>query len=277
MTKAKDAPAARIDSIMERASHALVERRYFDAERLCLDALELAHRDGVYERMARICLPLQEARRQKRDLAADAREVFLIDDQLPKPGKLHPGCYLVRPPRVGLDGRLLREMADHKQVPIIVLVREPTTRTGMWPIVALGPVTVRTHVAAPEPAAAPASPANRKGKGVKKRSVAAPMPAEPASVSAGDPLPQVEWFLAACEALGDAAIASVDPARGAVGRVEDLLMRVAACPDHEKLHQALAAACEAAARIPEKERRRAAAPIDELGDEDDDGSESADD
>ncbi|MFN3311207.1 MAG: ABC transporter permease, partial [Thermomonas sp.] len=45
-------------------------RDYFAAERLCLEALELAHKACDYERMARICLPLQEARRQKRDLAA---------------------------------------------------------------------------------------------------------------------------------------------------------------------------------------------------------------
>lgn len=272
MSKTKEAPGERIDAIMERASHALVERRYFDAERLCLEALELAHREGDYARMARICLPLQESRRQKRDLAADAREVFIIDDQLPKPGKLHPGCYLVRPPRVGLDGRLLREMADHKHVPIIVLVREPTTRAGLWPIVALGPVTIRTHVKPPEPP----PPKKPKASGKKKPAPAsAPVAGAPGLVE--DILPPVEWFLSASEQLGDAAIGTVDPARGVVGRVEDLLMRLAAFPDHEKLHQVLAEACEAAARAPEKERRtKPSNLLDELDDEEGE-SEPADD
>lgn len=40
-------------------------------------------------------------------------------------------------------------------------------------------------------------------------------------------------------------------------RVEELLMRLQALPNHEKLHQALLAACEEAALLPAHERERA--------------------
>ncbi|MGD9690462.1 MAG: hypothetical protein AB7K52_12050 [Phycisphaerales bacterium] len=244
MTRTSEAPEARIDAIMNKASRALVERRYFDAERLSVEALEAAHALRDYERMARICLPLQEARRQKRDLAADAGDVFVIEGELPKPGKIRAGCYLVRPPRVGLDGRMLREMCDAREAPAIVLVREPTTRSGTWPVVALGPVTIRAYV--PPPAAR----AERRRGSKRSAGVSAV-----GAAGTAEPVPDVAWFLAASEALGDAALASLDPGRAALSRIDDILARLQTHPNHEKLHQALIAACETAARLPERERR----------------------
>ncbi len=238
MTRVRDNTAQRVDTLMEEASRALMARDYFLCEARCLEAMDLAHRDHDYERMARICLPMQEARRQKRDLAADCEQVFVIDDQLPNAAKLQPGCYLVRPPRVGLDGRMLREMLDHAHVPAIVLVREPTTKAGLWPVVALGPATVRTKVPPPERSA--------KRRRVRKGAVAARHEADSPEVA----IPPVAWFLAANEALCEAALAAVDPARPVLARIEALLLRLGALPDNEKLHQALAAACTEAAALP---------------------------
>jgi hypothetical protein len=246
---------AKIDEAMERASVALAARRYFEAERLCVEAMGLAHQRRDYERMARICLPLQEARRQKRQLALDAGEVFVIDQELP--AKPKPGLYLVRPPRVGLDGRMLREMADEAEVPVVVVVREPRTRAGLWPVVALGPITLRTRV---EP---PAAPVAETGKGKKGSKAGAAGPAgaggaagagrpRKAKAAEVDPdlvVPDAEWFLWASEALGDAGIARVDPARPVASRVDELWLGLQAQPDHEKLHQALAEACAEARRL----------------------------
>ncbi|MCW5766493.1 MAG: hypothetical protein KIT68_11025 [Phycisphaeraceae bacterium] len=236
MTTSKPSTAAeRIDDLMERASTELVERRYFDAERNALEALELAHRTGDFERMARILLPLQECRRQKRDLAADAGGRFRVVDALPKPADLEPGLYLVEPPRVGLDGRMLREQADRQGVPVIVVTREPPTRDGKWPIVSLGPVVVRTRID-PPPTKTPArrkTPTSRSTKSVS--------PAAPA-------LPPISWFLAAGESLGDQAIADAEEkARSPIALLEELYLRLAAVPDHEKLHQRLADVCRQAA------------------------------
>lgn len=280
---------------MEQASVALVERRYFEAERLALQALRKAHAARDYERMARIVLPLQEARRQKRDLAvaacvptagagsaaaswiAGAKTsgrggkpargrgstatrsggssglrpigVYVIDGDLPGPKSLRPGCYLVTPPRVGVDGRALRELADKREIPIVVTVREPTTQAGMWPVVSVGPVTLRAKV--PPPAARlgrkPASASGR-ARGTTKPAVGVGAK----SAGAGDTLvseaPPPEWFLAANEALGDAAIEAIPATASVHQRVDALMERLEALPDHEKLHQALADAARDAAR-----------------------------
>ncbi|MBX3359790.1 MAG: hypothetical protein KF745_15345 [Phycisphaeraceae bacterium] len=250
----RDKESTKLDQLMDRASRHLVAGRYFDAEQECAEALAKALAAADYERMARILLPLQEARRQKRDLAFDAAEVYVVDGALPSSQQLKPGCYLVSPPRVGVDGRMLREEADRRQVPVIITVREPTTRDGLWPIVTVGPVTVRTRVRPPQSPAAKVSKASR-GK----------------TAAAGrDTLPDRTWFLAANESLGDFAIAEVGRTAPAESRVQALYDRLGALPDHEKLHQTLAEACREAARARNEQgagRVRQAGPDeDEEGD-----------
>lgn len=298
----------KIDTLMEQASKALVHRRYFEAERLALQALRKAHALLDYERMARILLPLQEARRQKRDLAIDAcgaagsaesktgkgssrasaagkkvtkktggrnlvlapgvsvpPGVFVVDGELPGPKGLRAGCYLVSPPRVGVDGRTLRELADKHEVPIVVTVREPTTQAGLWPVVAVGPVTLRAKVPPPLVSSRRTGSHAGRGKDVAKRSSAtkgkaAATKADRANTNArgegaggGESslfAPGPEWFLAANEALGDAAIAAIPPTANARQRVQALMERLEAMPDHEKLHQALAEAAREAAHEP---------------------------
>lgn len=248
---------------MEEASTALVQRHYFDAERRCMDALRMAFASQDFERMARIVLPLEEARRQKRDLAFDAGHVTVIDGDIPTGRKLVPGCYLVCPPRVGLDGRLLREEADKRKIPTIIVTREPTTREGLWPIVALGPVTVRLKVPPPVDVhaghrksdseaqwdAAPekdvtGKPAKGTRGGAGKKTPKQPIP--PETHTHHVTIPTREWFLHAGEALGDAAIASVDQEMDPLMRVDALLKRLEAHPDHEKLHQVLGESCRVA-------------------------------
>lgn len=258
MNKTRENTLRQIDQAMESASVSLIAGRYFECERLCMEALDAAHRAHDYERMARIILPLQEARRQKRDLARDAGNVTVIDSSLPSPGDLRPGFYFVRPPRVGLDGRLLREMADKTEVPIIVVVREPTTRAGLCPVVALGPVTLRTRIAPPKPPAPSAATHGGKSSKAKGSSAggaatgrAAKVKAAAANPTTVDPeqiIPDACWLLEANEALGDAAIRDVPPMRSSAALAEELYLRLQSMPDHEKLHQALADACRRALR-----------------------------
>lgn len=242
---------AKIDALMEQASSALVKRNYFEAERLASSALRRAYTVGDYERMSRIILPLQEARRQKRDLAMDSGKIFVIDAELPQGRTLQPGCYLVSPPRVGVDGRLLRELADERQVPTIVIVREPPSRDGLWPIVAVGPVTVRTKVAPPPPKPLPKG---KPGKKTTTKKTAATPEAAPHAQPA-EPMPTSAWFISTSEALGDAAIAQVAATLPAASRVDALMDRLEAHPDHEKLHQRLAQACRDALQEPARKRR----------------------
>ncbi len=245
---------------MEAASRALVQRRYFDCERLCMEALERAFIAADYERMARILLPLEESRRQKRDLAFDTRAVHVVDRQAPTGRNLRPGCYLVAPPRVGIDGRLLREAANRKKVPTIIVVREPESRDGLWPVVSIGPVTIRTKVE--RPAMSPA--ANGKAQGTRKS--ASKLPKASAANSAA-PTPPPEWFIRANEAIGDKALAGLAGITSPVARVEALFKCLQAHPDHEKLHQALAEACREAAKQPLKVARPR--PVRPTSEEDD--------
>jgi hypothetical protein len=202
-----------VDTLMERASAALAKSRYFDCERLAVEALGLAHAALDYDRMARILLPLQEARRNRRLAAIDIGRVTVLDEMPAEGEPIAPGCYLVQPPLVGADGRELRERALAADTPILVVVHEPKTRMGFWPIVMIGPVTVRERIAPP--------------KNEKKVDLA--------------------WFVAATEALGDAAMSDVEPDLPASERVVALLDRLHTVVDHEKLHQALMDACHEAA------------------------------
>jgi hypothetical protein len=240
--------AAKIDSMMDQASRALVSRDYFAAERLASGALRRANQEQDYERMARILLPLQEARRQKRDLAIDTGQVTLVNDEIPQGRAITAGCYLISPPRVGVDGRILRESADEKRVPVVVVVREPTSRDGLWPLVAVGPVTVRTKVLPPKPA--PVKPAKKPTKGKAK-----PEEAPPEVLADIAPVPTTEWFLKVCEQLGDEAIMQVAATLPAAVRVAALLDRLEAHPNHEKLHQRLEEACREAVLEPPRKRR----------------------
>lgn len=215
------AAAKTIDDLMEKASRALVETDYFAAEALCLKAMARARRAGDFERMARISMPLQESRRQRREAAADTGRVIVLDAAPRSGAGLEPGCYLLRPPLIGLHGRSVRDLLTRRGVPAVVLVREPTTQKGLWPIVGVG-------VGEPQPS-------------VVRVQVAPP---------AGD-VPDVGWMLAAQERLGDAAIAKVRAEWPADHRVDDLWEYLEAVPDHEKLAQAFEAACREAAKMPE--------------------------
>lgn len=205
-----------IDDLMERATKALVGMLYFEAERLALKALHLARGLRDYERLARITMPLQEARRQRLILAHDAAEqVTLVDEPLAEDAPINPGCFLVQPMLVAADARRLRTAALINDIPVAVLCREPMTDLGLQPIVALGEVVVRTKVRPP--------------KNPEK--------------------PDKTWFIDAMEALGDAAIDEIDPALVGERLVDAVLARLDAVPDHEKLHQRLAEVARETARL----------------------------
>lgn len=231
-----------IDRLMERASVALERTRYFEAERFCKDALRRAFEASDFERMARILLPLQEARRQKRQLAIDAnRSVVLGDSDLMMAcvQDILPGLYLFQPPLLGIDARNFREEADARGVPTFILCREPLTRDGKWPLVAVGQVSFRVRVDPP-------MPLERNEKSVTKD-----------SFTGSDP-PDHIWFESAAEALGDAAIAKLNMNEPGAWRVDDLMNYLSAHPDHEKLHQRLEEACRQALSesLPEDRRHR---------------------
>jgi hypothetical protein len=203
----------KIDELMDKASESLVRTAYFEAERLALKALTMALEERDFERMARIVLPLQESRRLRLQQALDVGSITIVTDTVTEESKVKRGCYLVQPPQVGADARRIRMIGLRDEVPVAVLCREPLTRAKLCPIVAISPgYTVRVRIQGP------ARPNH----------------------------PDMAWFTAALEALGDSAIESIDPAQEVERRIEGLLIRLDAVPEHERLHQALMATCREA-------------------------------
>jgi hypothetical protein len=246
-----------VDALMERASQALVATDYFAAQELCLRAIERRRRARDFHRLARALLPLQEARRQLRQMAVDAAsagQVFVLRS-LPSRGvTIEPGAYLLEPPLIAMDARTFRDLARARKVPALVLAKEPTMSNGQWPIAAVGvalggqplPVVTRVRV---EP---PAQFMTGSLRGVRTLS----------DIPRSE-LPGPEWFLRTQEALGDAGIAKIRADWPADHRVDDLLEYLEAVPDHEKLHQAVAAAAREAAIEPPSPRPRRRGMIDD--------------
>ncbi len=214
---------------MEQACQAIAHTDYFKADQLATKALIAARKLDDFATMARICLPLLEARRQIRQQALDAGMVALVKTKADLPKPLKPGCYFLKPPMIGRDGHTLRASALRRRVPVSVLTREPLTRKGLWPIVATGPLVVRLQVTPPWP--------------VKRVE---------SSISKDDDerLPSIEWFAATSQALGDAAIRQLDPNAHPHWRVDDLLDVLDAHSENEQLIQALAQVCKAAVGTP---------------------------
>jgi hypothetical protein len=211
----KDPKAKQIDVLMEQASDALSKTAYFQAEHLADQALRQARQVEDFGRMARIILPLQEARRQRLQQATETGDVVVLDTPVADDQAIDPGCYLVRPPLVGADARRFRLAAFEQEAPVVVVCREPTSKLGLCPIVAISPgVTVRTKVDQPD----------------------------------DEDQPDLAWFLEALEELGDFAIRTIDPEMALVKRVDALMARLDAVPEHELLHQELEEACHAAQR-----------------------------
>ncbi len=214
-TKAKPMATSSINvnELMEEASEHLAATRYFAAERVCEQALRSARQECDFDTMSRICLPLQEARRQRLQQAVDTKKLTVVEAPFGDDYRIRSGCYLVQPPLVGADARRLRTMAISREIPVLVVCREPVTRAKLTPIVAIGQTTIRVRIDSP----------------------------------AHIDKPTIEWLERAAEQLGDAAILGVDTGIEAERQVDALLACLDAHPDHEKLHQALATACRKAA------------------------------
>ena len=119
--------AAQIDPLMEQASQALTQTDYLRCERLCVEALTMARQAEDFDRYARILLPLQEARRQRRQAALDlgvtvltARPADAVVESLLDAHQA--GCLLlIDPPFTADDEHRLRETALQRELMVEVL------------------------------------------------------------------------------------------------------------------------------------------------------------
>ncbi len=231
------------DEIMARASRELVSMDYLACEADCLDALGLARSEGDFTAYRRALRPLQESRRARRMLAADGA-VWIgppppegeADADAARAARIiasGAGCCCVSGDPAA--GRLRLEHARSASLHAEVLLGEATAGdAGRWAV------------------AAPAAAGGSAEEGLFPAEVEAPpegmigVALHPDHEIAGT-TPR-HWFIAASEAVGDAALAwaaAVSPA-GTMERLAALETAVAAVADHELLHQALA---DAAGRL----------------------------
>ena len=203
-----------LDDIMERASAALAGMDYLACEALCLEALGVARREERYGSYARVLLPLQEARRHRRMIAATG-DIRLGSDLAGfDPGdwlnKYRNGCIVLTHPNTPEEAITLARRAREEKRYVEVLFADNVEEAPRWTLRSYdGPQTM-CQVSRPTPDQDPA-----------------------------------QWFLHASEQLGDAAMRSIDGSAQGSALLDDLEARLRVFPDHELLHQRLAEAARA--------------------------------
>ncbi|MEM9753387.1 MAG: hypothetical protein AAF916_08375 [Planctomycetota bacterium] len=214
-----------LTAMMQDASERLVEMAYLACEAACLEALAVARAQGDWRLYARIVMPLQEARRQRRMIAADA-VVQLGSAEGYEP--VAAGCVVLTHPDHEERALATLDAARRDGGHVEVLFADNPADAARWTLRSFEGPEVSVEIDAPLEALrnAPLHPDETNGTGVTPR----------------------HWFVAASEALGDAALSRVDAVLGSVERVEQLETFITACGDHELLHQALFDAAHAVAK-----------------------------
>lgn len=229
-----DDPRQQLDAIMDDASRALVAMDYLRCESLCEQALALAREAGDWHYYARVVLPLQEARRQRRMIAAEGTlRLGTADMPGHDPGawleRLSPGCMVLTAPHTREQAGQLQQLARQRGLHVEVMHAEVSGDT--WTLQGGNGPAVLCPFRAP--------PQETTGRWLS----------DPADGRRQD---AAEWFIDATEALGDALIASVTSEEGSLQRVADLETCLAGLTDHEKLHQRLADAARAMTAQPKR-------------------------
>ena len=216
-----------LDELMEDASQALAEMDYARCEALCLDALAQARAEQDWVMVQRVLLPLQEARRQRRQTAIDGWITLGISSsnaQDGKPGLDHShGCVVLTHPSTAEDAADADQHARASAKSIELLYADNPADRGTWRITTYRGPSVTADVPAPDRAWI--------GQATHAIDIAPPTPAH--------------WFMRASEALGNAAMDAITEPPGTVEYFDALAAALHAVGDHELLHQRLADAARA--------------------------------
>lgn len=223
--------AKQLDPIMEMASQSLAKTDYFACEAACLRALSIARRNRDWPYYARILMPLLESRRQRRMIARDGT-VRIGSAQLESEPATWirqfsaAGCLVITRPHddevAKRFAKLVRE--ECLSIEVLLVINENPVSDSEWTLSSMTTPKVTCAFPVPQP-------------GWTERWMNS-VEAAAATSKTGSASP-VDWFLDGCEALGDAALASVEAPLGDPQRVIDLEQCLGVVTDHEKIHQAL--------------------------------------
>lgn len=216
-----------LDDLMETASQALARLEYARCESLCVDALARARDAEDWVMYQRVLLPLQEARRQRRQAALDG-PIMLgttrpTDDLAPQISGMDQGCIVLTWPNTPSAAAALSEALGKRKQPIELLFGDNTPDAKTWRITSYRGPGLSVDLPAPR--------AGWVGQWIDPATTAPPTPAH--------------WFMQASEALGDAALATIDAPPGTLEHLQALEGALACVDDHEILHQRLASAAKA--------------------------------
>ncbi len=234
-----------LDDQMEQASEALAMTDYLTCEQLCIKALAQAKAAKDWAYYGRILLPLQESRRQRRMIAADAPIRLGTSEQGGGPAlwleHLQAGCVVVTHPHSRSEAARLLADVRERNLYVEVLFADTLVSDKQWQISSPIDGHISILMAAPDPA--------------QRDQWLAPGTATVANVSAMDDgvaqrvetarVAAANWFIEATQKLGDAWLATVKVS-DAAERITALEACIDACGDHEILHQRLADAAKAA-------------------------------
>lgn len=230
-----------LDEQMETASQALAELDYARCEALCVDALKQARDQSDWVMVQRVLLPLQEARRQRRQAALDGLillgtpekteplEALLADPKL--------GCIMLTQPYTPEDAlaldRLIRQQKRAIELIYAGHKTDDPSNQRLWGTATYKGPWVGINQTIPD--------VSWFGKTLSASGMKPPTPAH--------------WFMYVSETLGDALIreaASMTLENNKVPEKDQqrayfdmLLEALNAVDNHEKLHQALARAAKA--------------------------------
>lgn len=183
----------------------------FAAESRLAQGLRSAVTAGALDLVPSIVMALADRRADRRGAALDAGRLTVVHEPFEEEVVLEAGLYLLHPPLlVGADARRIRLLAVEQRVPVVAVCREPVTTIGLCPVVAISPgCTIRTKLRPP--------------------------------ATWDDAEAVADWMMLAHDALGDAAVDQLDSELPATRRLEQLLDRLDAIPEHRELHEAIAA------------------------------------
>ena len=116
-------------------------------EKVAIAAIDQARSSQNWQALADALHALSDARQEQSKRAKNGKRVQIIESLDEANAIKEAGRFLVRPPLVGRDASLMHHALKEKKIPSLFVCREPTTKLGLCPIVALGSgVIVRVQI-----------------------------------------------------------------------------------------------------------------------------------